>query len=58
MATVVFDVAEFQVVIQRAVETAIREMEERRPRDGEGRTLWTKRKTAVEMGVSEKTIDR
>lgn len=58
MASVLFDPIEFKGVIQEAVQEAVRQMDERRPRDEAGRVLLTKREAAEAMGVSEKTVDR
>ena len=58
MASVSFDASEFDGLIQRAVAAAVREVEERWPRDEAGKILLKKREAAQAMGVDERTIDR
>ena len=58
MVSLALDVREFEGIIQQTVNAAIREWEQQRPRDEEGRILLTKREAAKRLGVSEKTLDR
>ena len=58
MSSIHLDPAEFQPLIDAAVETALRRLQAERPRDAAGKILLPKREAADVLGVSQATVDR